>query len=159
MVDIPAITGKKLNWLRLGNTFQLQDGKTVICTQCSDSVGVAYSFPEGLIVINKKGMLHPRLEIVASGDLLAILSDPHSFEPHLRFEDGAVFLLSYLNDPGTAMAFFDNELCNIMEFTDVSTWSEPRIEVMINRELDEQYSKVMLTLGHYILMDRTGIRD
>ncbi len=157
MVVCAAVVGRKLHWTRSGDDFLLKDGDKLLCTMSMRSMQIDCVSEGCCLSIRRKGLLRPRLEMSDDDRSIASIANLEDFEPEVRFNDGTVYTLRYLNEARTALAFFDEKSMNVMELTDASTWSEPRSELVANRDLKGRLATTLMTVGHYMLMQQRGV--
>lgn len=157
MAFCTELVRKRLHWNRSGDEFILNHDDKELCRMQSSPVQVECVFGGKGVTIRRKGLLKPRVEVLTSEGMVGEIGQMQAFEPVLEMEDGSVYTVRYLNDSNTALAFFDDQKANVMEFTDISTWSTPRTELVVNRTLHDGHAKVLMPLGHYLLMLRRQV--
>lgn len=117
-----------------------------------DPVNVECVFGGKRFNIRRKGLLKPRVEVSSEGEVFATIAEPNAFEPQIIFDDGASFKVKYLNSSNTSLAFFNGDDCNVLEITDISTWSEPRTELLFNRAVDDHHASTLMAVGHFLIL-------
>lgn len=146
-----------MHWTLAGDEFILREGSRELCRMKLDPVNVECVFGGKGMNIRKKGLLKPRVEVSTESEVFATISEPNAFEPRLVFNDGTVFIIRYLNNSNTSLAFFNSEDCNLMEMTDISTWSEPRTELLVYRALEDNHARTLMAVGHFLLLHGRSI--
>ncbi len=152
MAFCSGLVRKRMHWTLAGEEFILREGSRELCRMQLDPVNVECVFGGKGMNIRKKGLLKPRVEVSTDGEVYATISEPSAFEPQLIFEDGTVFSIKYLNSSNTSLAFFNGDDNNMIEMTDISTWSEPRTELLVYRTLEDHHARTMMAVGHFLLL-------
>ena len=146
-----------MHWTFAGDEFILREGSRELCHMRLDPVNVECVFGGKGINIRKRGLLKPRVEVSTDSEVFATISELNAFEPQLVFSDGTTFLIKYLNNSNTSLAFFNGDDNNVLEITDISTWSEPRTELLVYRVFDDHHAMTMMAVGHFLLLHGQNI--
>ncbi|GEM_PF-1850834 len=152
MAFCSGLVRKRLHWTLAGEEFILREGTNELCRMNLDPVRVECVFGGKGLNIRRKGLIKPRIEISSDDASFATIRELNAFEPQLVFDDGTVYVIKYLNSSNTSLAFFNGDANNVMEVTDISTWSEPRTELVVNRAVDDHHARALMAVGHFLLL-------